>query len=109
MSHLGAENNIFSAGERETVERKRVERETPTSLYDLWSSIARFSSVQKLKSIYATRVTRGYRKQRISSKIQVKSSGDCGFRVSKTSKRFVFASRDRDSSYFGLFSIRGDV
>ena len=42
---------------------------------------------------------------RISPKIQVKSSGDRGFRVSGTSKSFVFTPRGRDSSYFGLFSI----
>ena len=51
------------------------------------------------------RVTHGYRKQRISSKIQVKSSGDRGFRVSRIFESFVFASRGRDFSYFGLFSI----
>ena len=51
------------------------------------------------------RAARGYRKQRISSKIQAKSSGDRGFRVSETSESFVFDPRGRDSSYFGLFSI----
>ena len=55
------------------------------------------------------RVTREYWKQRISPKIQVKSLGDHGFRVSKTSKIFVFTQRGRDSSYFGLFSILGAI
>ena len=41
----------------------------------------------------------------ISPKIHSKSLGDRGFRISGTSKSFVFAPRDRDSSYFGLFSI----
>ena len=55
------------------------------------------------------RATCGYWKQRISPKIQAKSSGDRGFRVSKTSKSFVFTQRGRDSSYFGLFSILGAI
>ena len=88
---------------------QRVEREALTSLYDLRSSIARFSSGQKLKSLYMTRATGGYRKQRISPKIQVKSLGDCGFQVSRTFESFFFAQRGRDSSYFGLFSILGAV
>ena len=41
--------------------------------------IHRISSGQELKSIYATRTTRGYQKQRISPKIQVKSSKIVGF------------------------------
>ena len=48
---------------------------------------------------------RGYRKQRISSKIHAKSSGDHGFRLFGTFESFIFAPRGRDSSYFGLFSI----
>ena len=48
---------------------------------------------------------RGYQKQRILPK----SSGDCGFRVSRTSESFVFAPRSRDSSYFHLFSNLGAV
>ena len=52
---------------------------------------------------------RGYRKQRISLKIQAKSSGDRRFRVSGTSESFVFVSRGRDFFYFGLFSILGAV
>ena len=82
---------------------ERVEREAQTSLYDLRSFVARFSSSQEIKSIYVMRVMLGYRKQRISPKIQAKSSGDRVFRVSETSKSFVFAPRGRDSSYFGLF------
>ena len=55
------------------VERKRIEREAPTSFYDLWRSIARFSSCQELKSIYVTRATQGYQKHGISPKIQARS------------------------------------
>ena len=47
--------------------------------------------------------------QRILPKIHTKSSGDRGFRVSKTSESFVFAPRGMDSSYFGLFYILGAV
>ena len=43
-----------------TRESERVEREAPTSLYDLRSSVARFSSGQERKPIYATRAMRGY-------------------------------------------------
>ena len=88
---------------------ERVEREAPTSLYNLQSLVARFSSGQELNSIYVTRAMRGCWKQRVSPKIHAKSLGDCGFRVSETSKSFVFAPRVRDSSYFGLFSIIWDV
>ena len=86
-----------------------MEREAPTSLYDLRSLVDRFSLGQELKSIYATRVMRGHRKQRILPKIHAKSLEDRGFRVSGTSESFVFALRGRDSSYFGLFSNLGAV
>ena len=88
---------------------KRVEREAPTSLYDLQILVAHFSSGQELNSIYVMRATRGYQKQRISPKIQAKSSGDRGLRVSETFESFIFAPRGMDSSYFGLFSILGAV
>ena len=55
------------------------------------------------------RATCGYRKQRISLKIHVKSLGERVFWVSETSESFVFTPRGRDSSYFGLFSILGAV
>ena len=84
----------FSCNVHERVrEEKRVEKEAPTSLYDLRSLIAQFSSGQELKFIYAMRATRGYRKQRILPKIQAKSSGDREFLVSGTSESFVFAPR----------------
>ena len=44
-------------------ERKREEREDPTSLYDLRRSGGRNSSGQERKFIYSTRVTRGYKKR----------------------------------------------
>ena len=88
---------------------REEEREASTSLHDLRSSVAWFSSSQKLKFIYATRATRGYQKQGISPKIHTKSSGYRGFRVSETSRSFVFTIRGRISSYFGLFSILGAV
>ena len=109
---MGGGRSRFSAGKKkEPVERgeERVDREAPTSLFDLQSSVARFLSGQKLKSIYAMRATRGYRKQRILLKIQAKSWGDHGFQVFGTSESFIFAPRGRDSSYFGLFSILGAV
>ena len=88
---------------------ERVDREAPTSLYDLRSLITKFSSGQELKCTYATRAMSGYWRQRILLKIQAKSSRDHGFRVSGISENFVFAQRGRDSSYFDLFSILGAV
>ena len=79
-------------------EEERVKREAPTSLYDLQSSVAHFLSSQELKFIYATRATRGYRKQRISPKIHAKSSGDRGFHAFGTFESFVFTPRGRYSS-----------
>ena len=69
--------------ERETREerREKEKRETPTSLYDLRRSVGRFSSGQELKIICSTKATRRYRKHEISPRIQVKSSGNQGFRV----------------------------
>ena len=93
-----------------TVREKRERRELPSvSLFDPRSSTGQNSCSQEPKFIYATRATRGYQKQRISSKIQAKSLRDRGFRVSGTSESFIFALRGRDSSYFGLFSILGAV
>ena len=107
---MGEGEPIFGQYVRESERgEKRVEREALTSLYNLRSSVARFSSGQELKFIYATRATRGYQKQRISLKIHSKSLGDRGFRVSGTSESFIFAPRGKDSSYFGLFSITGAV
>ena len=69
-------------GKRKRNERReKDERETPTSLYDLRRSVGWFSSDQELKIICLTKATRGYRKHKISPRIQVKSSGNRGFRV----------------------------
>ena len=106
---MRGERSIFSSGgkKEELVERgeERVDREAQTSLYDIRSSVAWFSSGQELKSIYVMRAMHGYWKQRISPKIQAKSSGDREFRVFGTSESFVFAPRCKDSSCFHLFSI----
>ena len=48
----------------------------------------------------------GYQKQRISPKIQAKSSRDSGFRVSGTSKSFVFAPIGRVFSYSSYFMLK---
>ena len=62
-------------------ERERVEREAPTSLYFLRSSVARFSLGQERKFIYSAGATRGYRKHGILPRIQARSSGNQRFRV----------------------------
>ena len=61
--------------------REKEEREAPTSLYDLWRSVGLFSLGQELKIICSTKATGGYQKHEISPRIQVKSSGNQGFRV----------------------------
>ena len=61
--------------------REKEEREAPTSLYNLRRLVGQFSSSQELKIICSTKASCGYRKQEISSRIQVKSSGNQGFRV----------------------------
>ena len=69
-------------GEKEKRKRReKEEREAPTSLYDLRRSVGRFSSSQELKIICFTKASHGYRKHEISPRIQVKSSGNQGFRV----------------------------
>ena len=40
--------------------RDKEERETPTSLYDLWRSVGRFSSGQELKIICSRKAMRRY-------------------------------------------------
>ena len=72
---------IFYWEENVRGERERVEREAPTSLYNLWSSVAWFSSDQERKFIYSTRATHGYQKHGISPRIQVRNSGNQRFRV----------------------------
>ena len=57
------------------------EREASTSLYDLRSLVAWFSSGQERKFIYSTRATRGYRKHGISPRIQARSLENQRFRV----------------------------
>ena len=69
-------------GKRKRKERiEKDEREAPTSLYDLQRSVDRFSSGQELKIICSIKATHGYRKHKISPRIQVKSSGNQGFQV----------------------------
>ena len=65
-----------------TMREKRETRDLPSaSLFDPWSSIGRNSLSQEPKFIYATRAMRGYQKQRISTRIQARSSGNKRFRV----------------------------
>ena len=69
-------------GEKEKRKRReKEEREASTSLYDLRRSVGRFSSSQELKIICSTKASHGYQKHEISPRIQVKSSGNQGFRV----------------------------
>ena len=78
-----------NSGEKEIGEKKRREerdeREASNSLYDLRRSVGRFSSGQELKIICSTKATRRYRKHEISQRIQLKSSGNQGFRVYEVS------------------------
>ena len=59
--------------------KKRGERSSNFSLQSM--EIGRFSSGQELKIICSIKVMRGYRKHEILPRIQVKSSGNQGFRV----------------------------
>ena len=71
---LGGEEKKKERKKRKRKERReKEEREAPTSLYDLQRSVGRFSSGQELKIICSTKATHGYRKHKISSRIQVKS------------------------------------
>ena len=65
-----------------TMREKRERRELPSaSLFDSWSSAYQNSSSQEPKFVYVTRATRGYRKQRISLRIQAMDSRNQRFRV----------------------------
>ena len=80
-SHLTFDHTNSVGRRRRKGGKKKKEREAPTSLYDLWRSLGRFSSGQGLKIICSTKAMRGYRKHKISPRIQVKSSGNQGFQV----------------------------
>ena len=75
---IGEKKRKEKKGERER--REKEEREASISLYDLRRLVGWFSSSQELKFICSTKAKRGYRKHEISSRIQVKSSGNQGFR-----------------------------
>ena len=62
-------------------ERERKKKEIQTSLFDIRSFTDRNSLGQERKFIYSMRVTHGYRKHRISLRIQARSSGNQRFRV----------------------------
>ena len=87
-SHLTLDQTNLRGGEEEREGksnrkeiREKDEKEAPTSLYDLQRSVGRFSLGQELKIICLTKATRRYQKHEISSRIQVKSSENQGFRV----------------------------
>ena len=84
ISHDFRPNNSVEKeidGGKRKKRREKEEREAPTSFYDIRRSVGRFSSGQELKIICLTKATHGYRKHEISSRIQVKSSGNQGFWV----------------------------
>ena len=56
------------------VRREGVEREAPTSLYDLQGSGGRLPMGQGLKSTYSTRAKRGYQKLQIFQSFRAKCS-----------------------------------
>ena len=62
-------------------EREREKKEIQTFLFDLQSFVNRNLLGKEGKFIYSTRATCGYRKHGISSRIQVRSSGNQRFRV----------------------------
>ena len=80
-SHLTLDqtNSMGRRRRKRKERREKEERKAPTSLYDLRRSVGRFSSGKELKIICSTKATRGYQKQEISPRIQVKSSGNQGF------------------------------
>ena len=83
-SHLTLDQKNSVGRRRRKIGKKKEKgekRETSTSIYHLRRSVGQFSSSQELKIICSTRATRGYQKHEISSRIQVKSSGNQRFRV----------------------------
>ena len=52
---------------RKKIEKKKDEREVPPSLYIFWQSDRRFGSEQEVKLVYASRATREYQNQWVSS------------------------------------------
>ena len=81
-SHSTLDQTNSVGREKEKKKRREKEkREAPTSLYNLWRLVGRFSSDQELKIIFLTKAMRGYRKHKILSRIQVKSLRNQGFWV----------------------------
>ena len=101
---LGRTNLISLMGKKK---RKRERKRIQPSFHDPRSSVNRNSSGQEPKFIVSTRVTLGYQKRRISSKIRRKRFWEIGFfgirRCSRDLLQFYYAQRGRDSSYIDLF------
>ena len=87
--------------------REGVEKEAPTSLYDLRRSGDRLLTGQGLKSEYLTRATRGYQKLQVSPRFCAEGLGSRKLQVQKVFVELLqvvaHASRGRDSFYFGYF------
>ena len=64
---------------------EKLERETLTSLKDLWSSGGCLASGQDLKSEYSERATHGYQKLRVSPRFHAGGSGSRKLRVQEVS------------------------
>ena len=86
-----------------------MEREVLTSLYDLRRSGGCLPTGQGLKSEYSARATCGYQKLQVLPRFRTEGSGSRKLRVqevfAKLPRVVTHASRGRDPSYFGLFSI----
>ena len=78
--------------------REGVEREAPTSLYDLRRSGGCLPKGQGLKSEYSVRAMRGYQKLQVLPRFRAE-----GF--AKLPRVITHTSRGRETSYFDLFSI----
>ena len=63
----GGKKSKKRKGETNRRGRERETKKGSTSLYDLRKSDCRFSSKQKVKSVHASRATRGYQNLGVSS------------------------------------------
>ena len=93
------------------VRREGVEREAPTSLYNLWRSGGRLLTGQGLKSEYSVRATCGYQKLQVSQRFCAEGSGSRKIRVQEVfaelPRVFTHASRGRVFSYSSYFMLKG--
>ena len=68
---FGQKRRIFLLGGKRERRREGVEREAPTSLYDLRRSGGCIPMGQGLNSKYLARATRGYQKLQVSPRFRV--------------------------------------